>query len=264
MSKLASPNRQDLVLPVAYDDFGRQAIDYLPYAGGATGDYKMNALREQWDFYQKTGDNIANSGYAYSEKIFEPSPLNRVLKTAAPGEAWHIGSGKEVAFDWRGNTVAKDGAVRLWQVDEAAGLPKTTATYAEQQLYVSITTDEHQNQVLEYKDKQGLVVLKKVQLTDTPSPESTTDYLWTYYVYDDFDRLRFVIQPEGVNQIANSTTPWVVSEDLLKKFCFSYAYDGRGRMIKKQVPGAGPVEMVYNKRDLLVLTRDGNQKVKGE
>ena len=46
----------------------------------------------------------------------------------------------------------------------------------------------------------------------------------------------------------------------LEKWSFQYAYDGRQRMVKKQVPGAGAVYMVYDDRDRLVLAQDANQR----
>ncbi|WP_224994345.1 DUF6443 domain-containing protein [Cesiribacter sp. SM1] len=261
VSKQASPELQDVVVPIAYDAFGRQEKEYLPYVQGTGGEYRPNALQEQWDFYQGPKEDIASSGYPFTQHAFEPSPLNRVLKTAAPGENWHMGSDKEISFDWRGNTTSLDGEVRVWQVDETDNPPTTSAVYGPNQLYVTTTTDEHGSKVLEYKDKQGLVVLKKVQLAEAPaSAASTTDYLWTYYIYDDFSRLRFVVQPQGVKEAA--AAGWSISQELVNRFCFRYRYDERGRMIEKKVPGAAPLEMVYNKRDLLVLTRDGNQKAK--
>jgi RHS repeat-associated protein len=41
---------------------------------------------------------------------------------------------------------------------------------------------------------------------------------------------------------------------------FQYKYDARKRMIGKKVPGADWVYMVYDDRDRLVLTQDGNQR----
>lgn len=43
-------------------------------------------------------------------------------------------------------------------------------------------------------------------------------------------------------------------------FAFKYKYDHRRRMTHKKVPGADWVYMVYDNRDRLVLTQDGNQR----
>ncbi len=46
----------------------------------------------------------------------------------------------------------------------------------------------------------------------------------------------------------------------LDNWGFQYKYDGRKRMIAKKVPGAEWVYMVYDNRDRLVLTQDGEQR----
>ncbi|MGC3946361.1 MAG: Ig-like domain-containing protein [Chryseolinea sp.] len=47
---------------------------------------------------------------------------------------------------------------------------------------------------------------------------------------------------------------------VLENFAFQYKYDGRKRMTQKKVPGADWVYMVYDDRDRLVLTQDGEQR----
>jgi len=65
-----------------------------------------------------------------------------------------------------------------------------------------------------------------------------------------------------------STTVNVASENettssaILEQFAFEYKYDGRRRMTHKKVPGADWVYMVYDNRDRLVMTQDGNQRSK--
>ena len=138
--------------------------------------------------------------------------------------------------------------------------------YEKGQLYKNGTVDEHNKQVIEFKDKEGRVVLKKVQLTATPddgSGKGHTGWICTYYIYDDLGNLRCVIQPEGVKWLAANN--WDFSSpsgggQVGAEQCFRYEYDGRQRMIMKQVPGAKPVYMVYDQRDRLVMTQDGNQR----
>jgi len=45
---------------------------------------------------------------------------------------------------------------------------------------------------------------------------------------------------------------------------FQYKYDCRRRMIAKRVPGADWVYMIYDSRDRLVLTQDGNQRMSNQ
>jgi RHS repeat-associated protein len=51
---------------------------------------------------------------------------------------------------------------------------------------------------------------------------------------------------------------------LLNNWAFQYQYDSSKRMVGKRVPGADWVYMVYDKRDRLVLTQDGNQRATGQ
>ena len=80
----------DVITHIAYDAFGRQVKDYLPYtdeisnATFRTGD--IDVLTK--NFYN-TG-KYENTTNPYSEKKIEVSPLNRVLKQAAPGNDWAI------------------------------------------------------------------------------------------------------------------------------------------------------------------------------
>lgn len=89
----------------------------------------------------------------------------------------------------------------------------------------------------------------------------------THYVYDDLGNLRLVIQPEGLRshlpQPGGGGT-LALDENFIRDWCFRYAYDGRRRVIEKQVPGAGPVQLVYNRRDEVVFQRDAAQAESGK
>ncbi|MEJ1241851.1 Ig-like domain-containing protein [Chryseolinea sp. T2] len=63
-----------------------------------------------------------------------------------------------------------------------------------------------------------------------------------------------------VSSITVASTAVTSLGDLVNLFAFQYKYDGRKRMIQKKVPGADWVYMVYDDRDRLVLTQDGEQR----
>jgi hypothetical protein len=154
-------------------------------------------------------------------------------------------------------------SVRIWNVANgvvpAFGTYTSTATYAAGLLYKNITIDEHGKQVIEFKDKDGKLILKKVQLTatdDTGTGKGHTGWLCTYYIYNDLNNLCCVIQPKGVELIAST---WALTDaTILAEQCFRYEYDKRSRMIMKKVPGAGEVYMVYDSFDRLKMTQDAN------
>jgi RHS repeat-associated protein len=285
----SSANAVDMVSTALYDGFGREQYKYLPSAANNTGGntsindglFKLNPFQQQVAFYNtqlngQVGEtNVgANSlNWAYSQTTFESSPLNRVQENFAPGSSW-VGSAadpveanrKSIKAKFYFNTVTD--AVRIWTVTNSGtlgvfGSYASTTTYPEGELFKNITVDENSKQVIEFKDKDGKVILKKVQLTataDDGTGSGHAGWLCTYYIYDDLNNLRCVIQPRGVELI--SSLSWALTDTaILSEQCFRYEYDTRNRMVVKKVPGAGEVYMVYDARDRLVLMQDANMRV---
>lgn len=259
----------DLVIPIAYDEFGREVKKYLPYSveqAPAGGGIRTAGYTEQHTFYTTSAGSlgITADNYPFVQTSTEISPLNRPLENGAAGETWQPGGGHSIQVAYSFNTIID--AVRIWKVTNSSivgafGTYASPAAYAAGELYKTITTDENNKQIIEFKDKEGKVVLKKVQLTATADGGTGRDYtgwLCTYYIYDDLNQLRCVVQPHGVELMASN---WVLTNDtLLAEQCFRYEYDERGRMIVKKVPGAGDVNMVYDVRDRMVMTQDANLK----
>jgi RHS repeat-associated protein len=266
---LSANGNTDLVSPIVYDEFGREAQKYLPYvASTSDGLYKTDPLTDQNSFYTGTNSPIAGQGetFFYGKTDFEPSPLNRPVKTYAPGNSW-VGAGRGVEAKYWINTDAD--AVRIWTVTDGTlgtfGTYTSPGVYLAGELYKNITEDENGKQVIEFKDKEGKVILKKVQLTEAAYDDGTgrdcTGWLCTYYIYDDLGNLRCVIQPGGIEIL--SQNGWAIDytpAGLADEQCFRYEYDQRNRMMMKKVPGAGEVYMVYDIRDRLVMTQDANMR----
>jgi RHS repeat-associated protein len=429
-----SPLSKDVVQPKVYDKSGREFRTYLPFVSAeSNGAYKTVGFTSTGNyannFYNDASDNIADDVHPFSETTFEPSPLNRVLKQGAPGAAWQPDGNNNYGSTDRTMKYAYEfnsaNEVRRWKYTSPTSLnPMGTVTgtgtnpyYAANELYKNKTKDEQHNEVIEYVDKEGRTVLKRVQAVSGNVAINDTNYASTYYVYDDFGNLVCVIPPEGSKLLASTLTPftwgsvaglsvsadntltktaatgyansgaflstsWIsatangwarmvagetntsrmlglaqsnagnntniafalelandgriyvwennvrkndlgpyqtgtsvmiaresgyikyyvndvykltspnttattpsntilqidvtinetggtikdvdisysTEKSILKNFAFQYAYDGRRRMTMKQVPGAEPVYMVYDDRDRLVLTQDGNQR----
>jgi RHS repeat-associated protein len=266
----------DQVISIGYDALGRQNIQYLPYvATSANGSYQTDAATAQPNFYNMTsilnGQGESGSN-AHSQINFEASPLNRPVLSMAPGNSW-VGNGKGVGTKYWINTATDQ--VRIWTITDAANNAGTFGGYASVgmydagQLYKTVTVDENGKQVIEFKDKSGLVILKKVQstaTTDDGTGSNNDGWLCTYYIYDDLNNRRCVIQPEGVKALSLNNWQLLTSNNyqptttILNEQCFRYEYDERNRMIMKKVPGAGEVYMVYDSRDRLVMTQDANMR----
>ncbi|HTL07941.1 MAG TPA: DUF6443 domain-containing protein, partial [Chitinophagaceae bacterium] len=267
---LSASGAADLVTPFVYDAFGRETKKYLPYAAGSTdGSYKIDVLTEQNAFYSSAASPVAGQGESsfFSKTDFEASPLNRTLKIYAPGVNW-AGGGRGMETKYWTNTATDN--VRIWRVTDAAlgslGSYVSTTSYVAGTLYKKVMVDEHKKQVIEFTDKEGKMVLKKVQLTATADDGTKgsghNGWLCTYYIYDDLSNLRCVIQPAGVQAISSN---WkLTNATILAEQCFRYEYDKLNRLIIKKVPGAGPVYMVYDARDRMIMLQDANMRATGK
>lgn len=266
VSKGIGGSGKDIVAPVVYDAFGREQLNYLPYAdqGTANGLFRTDPFTNQKNFYESSLSPGTNGeSVFYSKTDFEASPLNRTLRTYAPGNSWakndlttvERGGNKPVQQQYLVNNT--DDAVRIWNISSGS-IPVSSAIYPAGQLYKNVSIDEGGSQLVEFKDKEGRVVLKKVQLLGSPGL-AHTGWLCTYYVCDDLGNLRFVIPPKAVALIDGS---WTIAQTMADGLCFQYQYDHHNRMIIKKVPDAGEVHMVYDVRDRLVFSQDGTQRAK--
>ncbi|CAM1356395.1 DUF6443 domain-containing protein [Tenacibaculum halocynthiae] len=259
-----SPTKEDIVTHIAYDELGRQNEEYLPYAvtsnnGGIISGAELgtkNYYKTQYaaDFPGVTDVNLIN---AYSKKEFDNSPLNRVLKQAAPGKAWELGGGHEIEFDYQTNSAAD--AVKLFKATTTVNgnvytpaLSTTSSNYLAGELYKTVTRDENHSgstkdhTTEEFKNKEGQVVLKRTYNNNVAHD--------TYYVYDDYGNLTFVLPPKV------STADGSVSTTELSELCYQYKYDHRNRLVEKKIPGKGEEYIVYDNLDRPVLTQDAKQK----
>ncbi|WP_264530379.1 RHS repeat-associated core domain-containing protein [Flavobacterium sp. N502540] len=245
---------KDIVTPMEYDGFGRQAIEYLPYAvaNGSNNYPKIDptaAINAATVFYST--EKYDDTPNPFSQKAFEASPLNRVLKQAAPGAPWAMDNGHEIKIDYQSNTTAdavkKYKANAIWQA--GLGLYDISfldeGTYAEGKLYKTVTYDENttanpsesSGSTVEFKNTEGQIILKR-----TYNSGNRHD---TYYVYDIYGNLTYVMPPKVTG---------AVNDDVLNGLCYQYKYDYRNRLVEKKLPGKQWEFIVYDKLDRLVAT----------
>lgn len=251
---------KDIITHIEYDEFSRQSKEYLPYVNSAASlNFSTTAKDDVLSFYASpslaTTGNPAFEATAnpFSEKQLENSPLNRVFKQAAPGNAWAMGQGKEIKFDYQTNTATE---VKLFKAtatwNASLGVYDISVVqngnYQANQLYKTITKDENwisgnNNTTEEFKDKEGKVVLKRTYNSTPPSGAGGLHD--TYYIYDQYGNLTYVIPPlaEGI-----------ASEDNLNYLGYQYKYDNRNRLVEKKLPGKQWEFIVYDKLDRPVAT----------
>ncbi|HWK07239.1 MAG TPA: DUF6443 domain-containing protein [Puia sp.] len=248
----------DMVQFSQFDAMGREPIKYLPYTtANQIGKYKTAPLTDQPAYFSNAA--TYNETSAYSSITFDKSPLNRVLNVKDAGTSWAAGSGNSAAYDM--NTLADN--VQILTTDYVQGdAPVNKGVYAANLLYKVTYTDEKGSQVIEFTDKTGRLILKKVQVVAAPGT-GNTGWISTYFVYDDFGLLRFQIQPEGVKYLDANAWSFAGTngQAVLAEQVFQYNYDDKGRTIWKKAPGAAPLNMIYDVRDRVVFRQDGNQAI---
>ena len=259
---------KDLVSASTYDQYGRVVYSYLPFASDTiAGAFRMNPFQLQQTFYNSMMSGQSET-YFYGKTDYEASPLNRPVKSSAPGNSW-VGASRGVETRYYVN-VAGDSVRKVDVADVSGGWAtyQVNGFYSAGELRKTISIDEHSKQVIEFKDKEGKVLIKKVQnwgAADIGNGQGFTGWLTTVYIYDAMGRLRLVVQPVGVRLlIQNAWNFTALSGVILSEQCFRYEYDGRGRMIRKKVPGAGEVRMAYDARDRLALVQDSLQRIQNK
>ncbi len=228
-----SPGGTDIVTLQEYDGAGRPFKSYLPASViTTTGAYVLPT-----EF--KTVSNIFYSdSRTFEETVYESSPLNRVDKVYGPGSAWYSND-KSVTTSRHTNGGSGELSCALYAVTSPTSLQRK-GLYSAGELYVTKITGEDGLVSYTFTDKLGQVVLERVM--------NGTIMNDTYYVYDDFGNLRYVLPPEASDALTTNST-WVDSHLALTNYAYVYKYDGRNRCIQKRIPGIDPVEMRYDRVD---------------
>ena len=266
----AGGNREDLVTPIQYDMLGRQPKDWLPYPElDNNGEFIVNVTTPLlgYYYYQFPESLHPYNNNPYSEKRFEASPLNRVLEQGAPGEDWRINPDLDtdhtIKFGYEFNSGSE---VWNFYVNYENGFHdpqlRLDGTYSVNTLSRNVTKDENwqpsdgaTGTVVEFTNKQGQVLLKRQVAKDANNQSYNLD---TYYVYDDFGNLTYVLSPEGSAQIVINNQLMPQPQIVLDKLCYQYHYDHRNRLIWKKIPGKEEERIRYDSLDRPVLTQDGN------
>ena len=201
-----------------YDLKGRVSRKWLPAVGGTS------AAELGRDAFAGRSSATYGDGYAYSETAYDGA--DRPVFTLQPGSEWHS-AGKGKAVEYVPNTA---NSVKLYHAAlEGSSLVKD-GYYPANTLYGELHTDEDGHTIAVYKDKRGRKVLER--------RDGNND---TYFVYDDLDRLRFVLSPEY--QYAGYKA----------EYAYEYRYDRRGNMVKRILPGCGVDQYWYDGTDRLTF-----------
>ncbi len=251
----------DLVQQILYDGIGRKTTDLLPMPQSGT---------LHGGFYSSYSETIGAPLYGgtapfYAKKELEDSPEGKILSSTAPG-AW-AAAGKKVQYEYKMNSQSADAVKKYsfstsWTSSGLLGITQYSlpmpSLYGNNELYKNVVIDEDGNKTIQFKNGNGQVILIRKAITESQNAD-------TYYLYDAYDQLAFVISPLASKKSTLTQTD-------INELCYQYRYDGSGRMVEKKLPGKGLDPQtgewywelfVYDNQDRLVMSRDANLKLQG-
>lgn len=245
----------DLVRPIMYDALSRETNKYLPYARqGNSARYVDDAFNEQNAFYADKFDVYGDNAYAYTVEEYDATPLDRILKLQRQGSIYRS-EDRAVRNTYFGNEA--NSVLRL-DVDKTGDRLVANGYYAENTLTGLQTVNEDGAVVITYTDKTGRLIYQDAQLNDSPD-----GHVITRYVYDDYDRLAWIVTPKG-SDLLNASSNYRLSDDFTKQNCYVFLYDGFGRIVEKHIAGRELEYLVYDMGDRLVMSQDGNMRTSNQ
>lgn len=171
--------------------------------------------------------------------------LGRELYSLGVGDKWH--SANKYSSIQRFTNV-KSGVAKLTVKQYRAnknndivenGVWETGSLSAEQ------TMDEDNKGMIVFTDLHGQKILER-------RFSGTDKYNDTYFVYNDYGLLSYVL------------TPMFQNEKSLGKYAYKYLYDTQNRLISKCLPGCEPIRYWYDDEDRLVFVQDNELQIKGK
>lgn len=278
INRQGGAERQNIVVHMEYDALGLQTQEYLPWAtaGEVSNSQALNYLdpvllkSDIGVFYNTLKyDNTLNP---YSETRFENVPSGRPSEQAAPGNHWVIdhnsNSDRTIKLQYKVNDTSE--VLRFYVGFNGGNLDQPylilNGFHPQGSLVKTVTKDENWQEsdgdgktTQEFTNKLGQVVLKR-----TFNTVSGPYQFSTYYVYDDYGNLTYVLSPEASHNIIENGGLAYNHHTILNELGYQYVYDDRNRMVEKKLPGKDWEHIVYDNLDRPILTQDALQRVDGE
>lgn len=267
-----SPSGKDIITHISYDSLGRKTKEYLPYPA-LTSDfsYQSNAEADVLSYYStlSTTPGVGPqeiTANPYSKSFFDNSPMNRLVKQSYPGNDWQGNETNDndhtLKFGYYSNTITD--SVRVFKaistlsstddnLYDVSLIANGSTFFQGNQLFKTITQDESLttsvtptsklNTTIEFKDKEGRIVLRRSFNSKIVNRAVRVETLDTYFIYDQFGNLSYVLPPLCNGAVSN-----------LDGLAYQYKYDKRNRLVEKKIPGKNWQFIVYDKLDRVVMT----------
>ena len=239
----ATMDGKDIVTAYRYDNKGRESGVTVPFCKNGSGEFAHNAGYKNRIYH---GD-----GKAATSTVYDNSPLDRIVRTYKPGEAYQSqGEGHYTATAYGVNSSNEVMRLELDGNGFTVSGHHTAAT-----LHKTVTTDEDGSQLEFFTDARGNNILERRKA-------GNNIYADTYYVYDAKNRPKVVVSPQGSTKLTNGTA-YSDTCSLVRELCYIYSYDDEDRIVMKRLPGRSYEYFSYDTNGRLAAYLDDAMMTEG-
>lgn len=244
-------------------------ISYLPYSTGYNSfndHFQLNPFQDQKAFYDNLYTDEQGTALSKTMNTSDPSTGRHSITALAPGKT-NVGQNRGTETY---NDLNSSSEIHKFYINSNSGWPVENGYYSAGQILKKILHNSDGAVVEEYYNKEGQLLCKRVLVADAQCGNTGDDPVSlsappvntsncpirnvTYYIYNDLNKLAYIISPKAYNILAGSG--FTFTTDIVENLCDYYLYDSYGRMIEKHVAGEiGREEFVYDRKDRVVLTK---------
>lgn len=231
-------NGRDIITP-SDTRISTTILQFPSYADSFKSRQQINPALEQKNYYLSTQSTEDGASYGFTKQEMVGSVVQQ--KVYPIGKAF---SGQSRGFI---NSVTFNvvNEIPRWRLSGNNII--STGYYTANKLEVTHTIGQNSAESYQYTNSDGQLICTKI----VKDANGNTDI--TYYVYDDFNRLRFIATPKAV---ATGITVNGTTQTLAQDLTYSFKYDEYGRLVEKKVPDQNGANMVvYDSHHRAVLTQ---------
>ena len=263
----ASVDGTDIVKPNVYDDLYRPSKSFLPMiASQSSGMALSNILNgssgednyigsPHYLFYNSGSQQYPNEPQPFAKTEYELTPLKRPKRVGSIGTSWQPGNADtEVVYTTNSNDI------RLWAIN-ASG-PQSLTTWPSNTLSVTRSISTVSTSPLKrieqetISNREGLRLVERVK-------HNGTNWAETHYIYDSKNNLRYILTPQLI-ELYRIAGDFTTTQTQIDDWAYQFIYDSDNRLIESKSPGVAWRYLVYDRRDRVILSQNGNERSRNE
>lgn len=259
-------NMERVISPNSFNEFYISNKQYLPYSDNVNSlSFQSSALSDQLIFYNSSKYSFTTN--PYTESVHTDDPLLNVIEQSFPGSEWGLSSGHTIKNAFQIDLLSHP--VYLFDVSFGSGdisspnLIYTSELLNSDEVIINqvknenwMPVDGNNNTSLIFIDEQGRNFLTRRYEANIPHD--------TYYVYDLFGNLAFVIPPKAADSIVVSGALALDYLQTLDSLGYQFIYDSLGRLSERKNPGKSWEYFIYDNLDRIILSQDGNMRLNNQ